>query len=255
MLNTEIDLTAKTAIVTGASRGIGKAAALRLAAAGANVALLARSTREIEATAAEIGPRAMARACDVSDGASVAEAAAAVTARWGGTDILVNNAGLIEPIARIEDTDPAAWHQVIAVNLMGPLYAIRAVLPGMKARGGGVIINISSGAATNAMEGWSHYCASKAGLLMLTQCVHKEEAESGVRCVGLSPGTVATDMQVAIKQTGINPVAQLDWSAHIPPDWVGEAIAWMTTDAARSYDGGDIKLRLPEVRQAIGLPQ
>lgn len=259
MLNPEIDLTGQTAIVTGASRGIGEAAARRLAAAGANVALLARSTADIERIAQEIvqeiGPRAIAISCDVADWSSVDAAVKRCASQFGGLHILVNNAGVIDPVARLEDVDPAGWRTVIDVNLLGVFHGIRAALPLMKQAGGGTIINISSGAATSPLEGWSHYCASKAGVLMLTRCVHKEEAENGIRCVGLSPGTVATDMQKEIKSTGINPVSQLDWSAHIPAEWVGEAIAFLTTDAARDYDGGDFSLKTPEGRDAVGLPR
>lgn len=255
MLNPEIDLTGQTAIITGASRGIGEAAARRLAAAGANVALLARSTADIERIAEAIGPRAIAVACDVADWSSVDAAFSRCMDRFGGLQILVNNAGVIEPISRLEDAEPAGWRTVIDVNLLGVFHGIRAAIPVMKRARGGTIINISSGAATSPLEGWSHYCASKAGVLMLTRCVHKEEAENGIRCVGLSPGTVATNMQKDIKSTGINPVSRLDWSAHIPPEWVGEAIAFLATDAARHYDGDDFSLKTPEGREAVGLPR
>ena len=180
MLNTHIDLSGRTAAITGASRGIGAATARRLSAAGASVALLSRSERDLEDLARDIGDRAMAIACDVADWAAVSTAFGQIAERFGGVDILVNNAGLIDPIARIEAADPAAWGQVIDVNLKGPVHCIRAALPLMKARGGGIIVNISSGAATSALEGWSQYCTSKAALLMLTRCVHKEEAANGI---------------------------------------------------------------------------
>ena len=250
-----IDLCGKTAVVTGASRGIGEAAARRLAAAGADVALLARTERDISRIATDIGSQALALPCDVADPDAVEAAFRAVALQFGSIDIVVNNAGLIAPIARLEDTDPAAWSRVIDVNLKGALYCIRAALTHMKVIGGGVIINISSGAATSALEGWSHYCASKAALAMLTRCVHKEEAENGIRCMGLSPGTVATDMQHVIKASGINPVASLSWEDHIPAEWVGEAIAWLTTDEAASWDGEDFSLKNNEGRRAVGLPE
>ncbi len=253
MLNSHIDLTGRTAVVTGASRGIGAATARRLAAAGANVALLARSADAIDELAAELGDKAIAVACDVADWASVEAVFERIAERFGGVDILVNNAGVIDPVARLEHTDPDAWGQVIDINLKGPLHCVRAALPPMKARGGGVIVNLSSGAAVNALEGWSHYCASKAAALMLTRCVHKEEAENGIRCVGLSPGTVATDMQRVIKATGINPVAALDWSAHIPAETAAEAVVWLTSDASRAYDGGDFSIKTDEGRRAVGL--
>ena len=254
MLNEQIDLSGKTAFVTGASRGIGEAGARRLHAAGANVVLAARSANDIERIAGELSERALAVTCDVADYGAVARAVDAAVERFGSLDILVNNAGLIDPVSRIEDADPAAWAAVIDVNVTGVFNCVRASLARLK-NGGGTIINISSGAATSALEGWSHYSSSKAAVLMLTRCIHKEEAENGVRVVGLSPGTVATDMQRSIKASGINPVSQLDWERHIPAEWVGEAIAWLATDAAREHDGGDFSLKNDAGRDAVGLPR
>ena len=255
MLNDHIDLAGQTAFVTGASRGIGEAAARRLYAAGANVVLAARSEADIERVAGELGDRALAVACDVADYASVVAAAGAATARFGAVGILVNNAGAMDPIARIENADPAGWGAAIDVNTKGVFHTTRAVLGGMKGRGGGLIVNVSSGAATSALEGWSHYCASKAAALMLTRCIHEEEAGNGIRAVGLSPGTVATDMQRTIRDSGINPVSELDWDRHIPAEWVGEAVTWLTTDAAREHDGSDFSLKTDAGRDAVGLPR
>ena len=255
MLNEDIDLSGKTALVTGASRGIGEAAARRLHAAGANVVLMARSGGDIERIADELGDRALAVTCDVADADAVRSAVDRAAETFGSVDILVNNAGLIDPVARIEDADPDAWGQVIDVNVKGVLHGIRYALPHMKASGGGVVVNISSGAANAPLEGWSHYCASKAAVLMLTRALAKEEAENGIRSVGLSPGTVATEMQKVIKESGVNPVSQLDWSKHIPAEWVGEAVAWLCTDAGRGYDGGDFSLKTDEGRDAVGLPR
>ncbi|MGF1502630.1 MAG: SDR family oxidoreductase [Paracoccaceae bacterium] len=243
-----------TILITGASRGIGEAAARYLAEAGANVVLSARSGAAVERIAAEIGPRALGRACDVANWEDVRATVAAAEAQFGGVDALVNNAGLIDPIARIEDSDPAAWARVVDVNLTGAYYMLRAVLPGMLARGSGTVINISSGAAVSALEGWSHYSATKAALLSLTRTAHKELADKGIRVVGLSPGTVATDMQRQIKASGVNPVSGLEWEAHIPPEWVARAIAWLMTEAGRAHDGGDFSLKTEEGRRAVGLP-
>ena len=255
MLNEDIDLSGKTALVTGASRGIGEAAARRLHAAGAKVVLMARSAGDVERIAKDLGDRALAVACNVADAGAVKAAVDEAAAAFGSVDILVNNAGLIDPVARIEDADPEAWGQVIDVNVKGVLHCIRYALPRMKAAGGGVVVNISSGAANAPLEGWSHYCASKAAVLMLTRALNKEEAESGIRSVGLSPGTVATDMQRVIRESGVNPVSQLDWSRHIPAEWVGEAVAWLCTDAGRAHDGGDFSLKTDEGRDAVGLPR
>jgi 3-oxoacyl-[acyl-carrier protein] reductase len=250
------DLKGKTALITGASRGIGEAAARALAKHGAAVVLAARSVQDINRIADQIrstGGQAEAIACDVSDFSAVDKAVALCQQKFGGLDILVNNAGLIDPINRIEDSDPDEWGKVIDVNVKGVYYGLRQALPIMAAQGSGTIINISSGAATGALEGWSHYCASKAAVLSLTKCADKEFGDKGVRILGLSPGTVATDMQVAIKASGINPVSQLDPSVHIPPEWVGETICWLATEAGDAYKGTDCSLRDEDVRKAVGL--
>ena len=101
---------------------------------------------------------------------------------------------------------------------------MRAALPVMKAQGAGTIITVSSGAAVNPMEGWGAYCSSKAGALMLTRALHLEEGANGIRALGLSPGTVATEMQVKIKASGVNPVSALDPSVHISADWPARAL-------------------------------
>lgn len=243
----------KVVAITGASRGIGAAAARAFAAAGAKVALLARSQREIDALAAEIGAEALAMRCDVADWSSVEQAVATVVQRFGGLDVLVNNAGTIDPIARLSDADPTAWGRAIDVNLKGVFHGMRAAIPVMRAQGGGTIINVSSGAARNALEGWSSYCAGKAGALMLTQAAHLEEGPHGIRVLGLSPGTVATEMQLKIKASGINPVSRLDPAVHIPADWPARALVWMCGPEADPWLGNDVSLRDEAVRRAVGL--
>jgi 3-oxoacyl-[acyl-carrier protein] reductase len=248
-----IDLSGKTAFITGASRGIGEAAARIMAGYGANVVLAARSSGDIERIASEIGEKALPVTCDVARYSDFEAAIGKAVQHFGSLDILVNNAGVIDPIARIGESDPEAWGQVVDINFKGVYHGLRASIPHMKGNGGGVIINISSGAATGALEGWSHYCATKAGVLSLTRCAHKEYAADNIRVVGLSPGTVATDMQRSIKTSGVNPVSQLDWSQHIPAEWAGEAIAWLATDAGRPHDGDDFSLKTDEAKRAVGL--
>lgn len=243
----------KVVAITGASRGIGAAAARVFAGAGAKVALLARSRAEIDALAAEIGPDAMAVTCDVGDWASVQAAVAAVIARFGLLDVWIGNAGMIEPIARLADADPADWARAVQVNLTGVFHGMRAVLPLMKAQGGGTVITISSGAAHNPLEGWSAYCAGKAGAAMLTRAAHLEEGGNGLRVMGLSPGTVATDMQVKIKASGVNPVSQLDFAVHIPADWPAKCLLWMCGPAGDDWLGKEVSLRDETVRRAAGL--
>jgi 3-oxoacyl-[acyl-carrier protein] reductase len=247
-----IQLANKTAVITGASRGIGAAVAKKLAQCGANVALLARSEGDIKRLATDIGEQALPIVCDVSNYIDVQQAITQCAEHFGGVDICVNNAGIIDPIARIENSDPVHWGQVVDINVKGVYYCLHAVYPYLKDRGG-VIINLSSGAAMNALEGWSHYCATKAAVLSLTKCAHMEWASQGIRVVGLSPGTVATDMQELIKKSGINPVSQMDWSAHISVEDVAQAVAWLTQNESSEFDGQDFSLKTPAGRVAAGL--
>ena len=247
----------KNALITGASRGIGAETARAFARAGCNVVLVARDTEKLESLREELSAAPGSVRCvsgSVADYAIVGEAAAVARREFGGLDFLINNAGLIDPIARIADSDPDAWRHVIDVNVTGAYNAMRAALPLMLAQGSGVIVNLSSGAATNALEGWSHYCASKAALLSLTRVAHREYADEGVRTVGISPGTVATGMQDEIRASGINPVSQLPRTAHIPADWVANTIGWLCGPDGAQYAGTDFSLKTNEGRRAAGLP-
>ncbi len=251
------NLKGKTAVVTGASRGIGEATARHLARLGSNVVLAARSKTAIQSIVGDIqkdGGSAIAVACDVSDHEAVSDLMRHAQTTFGGVDVLVNNAGLIDPIAHIADSDPEAWSAVVDVNIKGVYHGLRYAIPIMREQGSGTIINLSSGAANSHLEGWAHYCATKAAVLRLTGVAHKEYAQDGIRILGLSPGTVATDMQVAIKASGINPVSQLDPSIHIPAEWVAMAIAWLCTPEADAHLGTDFSLKTIEGRAAVGLP-
>ncbi|WP_299650382.1 SDR family oxidoreductase [uncultured Tateyamaria sp.] len=247
------DMSGKTVLITGASRGIGADTARVFAQAGANVALVARGADAITSLAEEIGPQALALPCDVSTYADVSDAVAATRDKFGGLDVLIGNAGVIEPISHLATADPDAWGHVIDINLKGVFFGMRAALPGMLEAGGGTILTISSGAAHGPVEAWSHYCASKAGAAMLTRCLDKENGGKGIRAMGLSPGTVATQMQREIKASGINPVSQLDWSDHIPADWPAKALLWMCSADADDWVGQEISLRDPDIRARVGL--
>ena len=153
------------------------------------------------------------------------------------------------------ELSPEDWGKVIDVNVKGVYHMMRETLLRMEKRGSGTIINISSGAATSILEGWSHYCSSKAAALMLTRAGDKEYASSGIRVLGLSPGTVATDMQKEIKASGVNPVSELEWEDHIPPEWVAKALAWLATEDAREFDGGDVSLRDENIRKRAGITE
>lgn len=248
-----MDMTDKTVVITGASRGIGEAAARAFAEAGANVVLLARGGEAIGRIAREIGDRALAITCDVTSWSQVKAAMDQAAWRFGGIDVLINNAGVIEPIAMLRASDPAAWSKAVDVNLKGVFHGMRAVVPIMREKGGGTVLTVSSGAAHTALEGWSHYCAAKAAAHMMTMALHKEEARAGIRAIGLSPGTVATEMQREIKASGVGPVAALDWSDHIPPEWPAQALLWMCTPDADEFLGGEVSLREPDIRKRVGL--
>ena len=246
------DLTHKTVMITGASRGIGAAAARAFAAAGANVALLARGTGAIADLAGEIGPRALAIPCDVANWTEMARAVQATVDAFGSLDVLVGNAGIIEPIGPLAEVDPEGWSTVIDVNVKGVFHGLRAVLPLMQAQGSGTVITISSGAAHRPLPGWSAYCTSKAAAKMLTDAAHAEHGET-LRVMGLSPGTVATQMQRDIKASGVGPVAQLEWEDHIPPEWVADTLVWMCGPEADDLRGTEVSLREEAIRARVGL--
>lgn len=243
----------KVVLITGASRGIGAATARAFAEAGAKVALVARSAAQIDALAKEIGGNAIAVSCDVSVYDDVVAAIAAAEAAFGPLDVFIGNAGLLDPISHLAEADPEVWGKTIDVNLKGIFNGMRAAMPSMIERKAGTIITISSGAAHGPVEGWSSYCSSKAGAYMLTRCAHNEAHDKGLRIMGLSPGTVATDMQRDIKASGINPVSQLEWSDHIPPEWPAQALMWMCTPDADAFLGDDVSLRDEGIRKRVGL--
>ncbi|WP_375261696.1 SDR family oxidoreductase [Palleronia sp.] len=249
------DMAGKVVLITGASRGIGAAAARAFAEAGAHVGLIARSKDEIATLAAELGSnRAIAITCDIVRFWEISAAVDAVIEAFGRLDVLVNNAGVIDPIARVDEADPEAWGQLIDINLKGAFHGLRAAAPVMTAQGAGTIITISSGAATTPIEGWSAYCASKAGAKMLTEAADLELRGKGLRVMGLSPGTVATEMQKVIKGSGVdNRVRRLEWEDHIPPEWPARALVWMAGPAGDDLCGQEVSLRDEGVRRTLGL--
>jgi NAD(P)-dependent dehydrogenase (short-subunit alcohol dehydrogenase family) len=190
-------LTGQVALVTGGGRGIGRAAAQALAAAGATVAVAARSGDQLEETVALIegaGRRALAVPTDVTDRMAVARLVAAVEARLGPVDLLVNGAGAARVLGPLWETDPDAWWTEATVNLRGPLLCAHAVLPGMVARGRGRIVNLVSGAVYRPIPNFSAYVVSKTALARLTENLARETAAHGVAVFALIPGTVRTAM-------------------------------------------------------------
>nr|WP_294528355.1 SDR family oxidoreductase [uncultured Rhodopila sp.] len=246
-------LAGKVIIVTGASRGIGAATAVACAKSSATVVLAARDGARAEAVAQSIGQAASARTCDVTDYAAVAALVEETRSRFGRLDALINNAGVIEPIASVAGGDPAAWARSIEINLVGAYHAIRAVLPGMIAAGGGTIVNVSSGAALRPLEGWSAYCSGKAGLHMLTRAVALETAGQGIRVFGFSPGPTDTDMQEPVRASGINPVSQIPRENLTPVAHPAAAMVYLCTADADDLNGQEFSLKDEPFRARLGL--
>lgn len=189
----------RVVLVTGAGRGIGRAAASGFAAAGYRVALLGRSAAPLEAVAAEVltvgAPAALTLVADVTDLAQVTAAVQQVEAAWGGVDVLLNNAGVIDPAeVPVWEADPEQWWQVVETDLRGPFHCVRAVVPGMLRRGGGRVLSLNSGAGATDREIYSAYCAAKAGLFRITGNLHLAGFDAGLRAFEVSPGTVRTRM-------------------------------------------------------------
>lgn len=240
-------LKGKTAIVTGASRGIGAAIARKLASMGANVAAVYASSGEAAQAvcaqcAADYGVKAIAYACDVADFEKAKETVKRITADFGGVDILVNNAGVTRDglIAAMREED---FDRVLSVNLKGAFNMIRHCARPFMASRGGVIINISSVSGLMGNAGQANYAASKAGLIGLTKSVARELAPRGVRCNAIAPGFIQTDMTQQLTQASEALAQRIPLGRLGTPEDVAEAAAYLTcapyvTGEVLRVDGG-----------------
>lgn len=168
-------------------------------------------------------------------------------------DVLVNNAGVIGPIGMLEGCDPNSWAHNLLVNLVGVFNCCRAALPYFQRAGEGVIVNLSSGAAHRPLEGWSVYCASKAGVAMLTRSIALEAGGAGVRAYGLQPGVVDTDMQGEIRASGTNEVSRIARERLANPSEPARVVAWLCTEGAADLAGNELSINDPELRRRVGL--
>ncbi|AMW04337.1 SDR family oxidoreductase [Gemmatimonas phototrophica] len=220
-------LTGRSALVTGASRGIGRAVASALALAGARVFLLARSATDLRALAAQLGALASAHPCDVTDAAHVDAVMAQLFEQTGGSlDILVNNAGTF-PLASIADTPPALFEQTLAANLAAPFRLLHAVLPAMRAHGRGHVVTMGSAADRRIFGGNGAYSASKFGARALHEVLREECAGSGIRTTLVSPAATDTPIWDPVdpdNTPGFPPRASM-----LHPDDVADAVIWAVT--------------------------
>ena len=227
----KIDLSGRTALVTGSTRGIGRAIAEALAGAGARVAVVGRDQAKAAEAAAAIGGGAQGFAADVGDPASITALVENVEKAFGQIDILVNNAGLTRDniLFRIKDDD---WDTVLDANLRGAFLAIRATSRGMIKRRWGRIINIASIVGITGNKGQANYAASKAGLIGLTKSVAKELGSRNVLVNAVAPGFIETDMTAAM-----TPEARAALSGQIPLERLGSPtdIAGVVTFLASEY--------------------
>jgi 3-oxoacyl-[acyl-carrier protein] reductase len=265
----EIDLTGRVALVTGGSRGLGRADALALARAGADVAIadiqvesdsgedaasygaLAQAARAqgmvyTESTAEEIrgmGRRALALKCDVTDREQVAATVAQVVAELGSVDILINNAGTLDHAAQFPDQSPDLWERDLRVNLTGGFNCAQAVWPHMKERGWGRIVNMASVAGTLGGFGQASYSTTKAGILGLTRTLAMEGGRHGITCNAIVPGVIGTEAfnlanptmnERIVKRTVLKRAGE--------PEEIANAIAFLCSDLASYITGIELNV-------------
>ena len=238
------ELEGRNALVTGGGRGIGRSIARTLGAAGARVAVLARTRQQVEEAARELsaaGSAALALAADVSLPGEVAAGVAEVERAWGGIDILVNNAGVLGPVGPAHQADPEIWLRAVRVNLGGCFLCSRAVLPGMIARRHGAIVNLSGGGAVSPRPWFSAYGAAKAGVVRFTETLAAEVAPHGVRVNAVAPGAVRTDMareaaaalrEMAAAEGGAAPEAPA-----ATPDGAAELVLYLVSQRSAGLSG------------------
>jgi 3-oxoacyl-[acyl-carrier protein] reductase len=226
-------LASKVALVTGASRGIGRAIALALAEAGADLIVTSTQERGADGTLKEIiglKRRAVSISCDVSRPKDVERLVAEGEKAFGRIDVLINNAGTVHR-ASVSETSDADFDRVIGINLCGPFYLVRRVLPGMVKRGWGRVVNISSISGATGTPRLSAYCASKWGLNGLTRALAAELEGSGVSAVAVLPGSVDTDM---LRGSGLKP--------KMTAEDVAKVVQFLCSEAPNSMNGSLVEV-------------
>jgi 3-oxoacyl-[acyl-carrier protein] reductase len=232
-----IDLTGRVALVTGGTRGIGRAIAQQLHAAGAKVAITGRDAERAKAAAAELGAGTAGFGCEMTDAAQIEAAVAGTEAALGPVDILVNNAGLTRDqiVLRMSEAD---WDTVLGANLKGAFVATRSVLKGMMKRKSGRIVNVSSIVGITGNKGQANYAASKAGLIALTKSVAKEYASRNILVNCVAPGFIETDMTDALPvEARTSLLQQIALGRLGRPEDIAGAVLFLVSDLAGYLTG------------------
>jgi len=233
------DLSGRVAAVTGGARGIGRAVAERMVASGAEVALWDQDEAAAQETAGALGGQASAHRADVTESASIRAAFAATLDRHGHVDILVNNAGITGGNAPLWELPEAEWRRVIDVNLIGPYLVSAAVVPGMRERGWGRIVNVASIAGKEGNPNASHYSASKAGLIGLTKSLGKELAGTGVLVNCVTPAVAKTELfqQMTEAQIGYM-LGKIPLGRFIEVEEIAALVCWLASPDCSASTGG-----------------
>ncbi len=262
------DLRGRVVLITGGGQGIGRTLAMSLAELGADVAVVARTLGDVQATAAEVrgaGVSAEAIAADVSVREQIEQAVERIVTRWGHLDVLIAAAGVYGPIGTLLEVDPAAWEQNIRINLLGTYHSIRAALPAMVRQRRGKIVALSGGGAVSARPRFSAYATSKAGVVRLVETVAAEVAEMGIDVNAVAPGPVPTRFHHEVlrhpEQAGEAEVRKareiIEGQSGSMPRLVG-LVRFLVSDAADGLTGRlisavwddweSLAMRIPEIR-------
>ncbi|MDX0422808.1 SDR family oxidoreductase [Sinorhizobium medicae] len=237
-----LDFAGKTVVITGAATGIGRAVAEAFAAKNARVALLDRDAA-VSGVAASLGSGHIAHVVDVTDERGVGQVVEAVTQAFGRIDILINNAG-IGPLAPAESYATADWDRTLTVNLKGAFLMARAVAPGMLERRSGRIVNMASQAAIIGIEGHVAYCASKAGIVGMTNCMALEWGPRGVTVNALSPTVVETELGLSgwAGEKGERARAAIPTRRFAKPWEIAASVLYLASGAAAMVNGANLKI-------------
>jgi len=255
-----MNLTGQVALVTGGSRGIGLVIAHALGQAGAKVAIAARSTRELDVAHWALSSKGivvMDRSVDVTRRAAVETLVSKIHERWGSVDVLVNCAGVIGALGRLDEVDPVEWRHTFEVNVFGTMHACAAVLPGMRARRRGKIVNITGGGVggSRVTGGWSAYVASKAAVAQLTEALAKEVQDDGVQVNAVAPGAIVTQMTAEIVAAGPDKIGRDLYERTLKeresggesPQRAAQMVVWLASAASGDLTGKVLSARWDKV--------